>query len=208
MAICYIKSISDDSTLGLWHMSESWQELKEMVNLPELELLALEDKKTDRRKQEWLACRILLQEMSQMQPIIVYDENRKPHIKDSTRQLSMSHSGAYACVYVHDNKPVGVDLQQMKPSISKGADYFLNDAEMQWTDLNDNVLLHLIWCAKEAVFKYAGDADLDLKKHIITNPFQSNQNGTIEVCIQKENVNRSVKVHYDAFEDYLLAWTI
>ncbi|MCF2493983.1 4'-phosphopantetheinyl transferase family protein [Dyadobacter chenhuakuii] len=208
MAICYIKSISDDSTLGLWHMSESWQELKEMVNLHDLELLALEDKKTDRRKQEWLACRILLQGMSQMQPIIVYDENRKPHIKASTKQLSMSHSGAYACVYVHDSKPVGVDLQQMKPSISKGADYFLNDAEMQWTDLNDNVLLHLIWCAKEAVFKYAGDADLDLKKHIITNPFQSNQNGTIEVCIQKENVNRSVKVHYDAFEDYLLAWTI
>ncbi|WP_026631603.1 4'-phosphopantetheinyl transferase family protein [Dyadobacter alkalitolerans] len=208
MPICYIKSISDDSTLGLWHMSESWQDLKEMVTLPETELVALKDKKTDRRRQEWLACRMLLQEMSDLQPVIMYDENRKPHIKDSVKQLSMSHSGEYASVYVHDGKPVGVDLQQMKPSISTGANYFLNDAEMQWTNLNDNVLLHLIWCAKEAVFKYAGDADLDLKKHIITNPFQSNQNGTIEVCIQKENVNRSVKVHYDAFEDYLLAWTI
>lgn len=208
MPICYIKSISDDSTLGLWHMSESWHDLKETVNLSDGELLALEDKKTDRRRQEWLACRMLLQEMTELQPVIMYDENRKPHIKDSIKQLSMSHSGEYASVYVHDNKPVGVDLQQMKPSISKGADYFLNEAEMQWTNLNDNVLLHLIWCAKEAVFKYAGDADLDLKKHIITNPFQSNQNGVIEVCIQKENINKSVKVHYDAFDDYILAWTV
>ncbi|MCF2487284.1 4'-phosphopantetheinyl transferase superfamily protein [Dyadobacter sp. CY347] len=208
MAICYIKSISDDSTLGLWRMSESWQELKEMVHLPDLALLALEDKKTDRRKQEWLACRILLQEMTHLQPIIIYDEHRKPNIKDRAKQLSMSHSGEYASVYVHDIKPIGIDLQQMKPSISKGADYFLNDAEMQWTDLNDNVLLHLIWCAKEAVFKYAGDADLDLKKHIITNPFHSNQNGIIEVCIQKENINESVQVHYDAFDDYLIAWTV
>ncbi|SKB91911.1 4'-phosphopantetheinyl transferase family protein [Dyadobacter psychrophilus] len=208
MAICYIKSISDDSTLGLWHMTESWQEMQEMANLPNSEYLPLEEKKTDRRKQEWLACRILLQEMIHSQPLIKYDENRKPRIKNSTRQLSMSHSGDYASVYVHDNKPVGVDLQQMKPSISKGADYFLNDAEQHWVDLNDNVQLHLIWCAKEAAFKYAGDADLDLKKHIITNPFHSNQNGLIEVSIQKEQLTESVKVRYDTFEDYLLAWTV
>ena len=208
MGICSIKSISDHASLGLWHMTETWQELRAMLHFPDSELLALEEKKTDKRKQEWLACRVLLKEMTQAQPIIIYDENRKPRIDGTSKQLSMSHSGDYSCVYVHDSEAVGVDLQQMKPSISNGADYFLNDAEMQWTNLNDNVLLHLIWCAKEAVFKYAGDADMDLKKHIITNPFQSNQNGIIEVCIQKENINRSVKVHYDAFDDYLLAWTI
>ncbi|MCF0063690.1 4'-phosphopantetheinyl transferase superfamily protein [Dyadobacter chenwenxiniae] len=208
MPICYIKSISDDATLGLWHMSESWQDLKEMVKLPATEWLPLEEKKTDKRKQEWLACRVLLQEMAQSLPIISYDKNRKPHIKGSSKQLSMSHSGDYVCVYVHDSEPVGVDLQQMKPSITKGSDYFLNEAEQHWADLDDNVLLHLIWCAKEAVFKFAGDADMDLKKHIITNPFKSNQNGIIEVSIQKENVNMSVQVQHDAFDDYLLAWTV
>lgn len=208
MPICYIKSISDDSSLGLWRMSESWQELKAMLDLPESEMLTLEDKKTDRRKQEWLACRILLQEMIYSEPLISYDKNRKPHIKDSNKQLSMTHSGDYACVYVGDDKPVGVDLQQMKPSISKGSDYFLNDAEQLWADLDDNVHLHLIWCAKEAAFKYAGDADLDLKKHIITNPFHSNQNGFIEVSIQKQQRNESLKVQYDAFDNYLLVWTV
>lgn len=208
MPICYIKRISDDSTLGLWHMSESWQELKDMLSLLDSELLALEDKKTDRRKQEWLACRILLQEMTQTLPVVMYDENRKPHLKDSNKQLSLSHSGDYASVYIHDSKPVGVDLQQMKPSIAKGADYFLNAAEQHWADLSDNASLHLIWCAKEAAFKYAGDPDLDLKKHIITNPFHSNQNGFIEVSIQKEHLNLSLKVQYDAFEDYLLVWTV
>jgi len=208
MGICSIKSISDHASLGLWHMTETWQELRAMLHFSDSELLALEEKKTDKRKQEWLACRVLLREMTQAQPIIVYDENRKPRIDGTSMQLSMSHSGDYSCAYVHDSEAVGVDLQQMKPSIARGSDYFLNETEQQWVDLGDNVLLHLIWCAKEAAFKYAGDPDLDLKKHIITNPFHSNQNGSIQVSIQKEPRNESIHVHYDAFEDYLLAWTI
>jgi len=207
MAIRYIKSISDHAALGLWHMSETWEEMKAMVNLPESEFQILTEKKTDHRKQEWLACRILLQEMTQCEPIIAYDKNRKPHMKGSMQQLSLSHSGAYASVYIHDSQSVGVDLQQMKPSIAKGADYFLNEKEQLWADLNDNLLLHLIWCAKEAAFKYAGDPDLDLKKHIITKPFHSNQNSPIEVSIQREQTNVAIAVHYNTFDDYVLVWT-
>jgi phosphopantetheinyl transferase len=189
-------------------MSESWQELNAMIKLPKHELQALDEKKTDKRKQEWLACRVLLNKMAQIEPVIFYDQNRKPHIKDSTHQISMSHSGDYASVYLHSRAPVGVDLQLMKPSISKGSDYFLNESEQKWAALENNLLLHLIWSAKEAAFKYAGNADLDLKKHIITNQFDSNQNDQIEVCIQRENSFESIGVHYDTFENYVLAWTV
>ena len=208
MGIYRIKSISTDSTIGLWEMTESWQELVALADLEPLELLQLEDKKTDKRKLEWLACRMLLQEMTSLPPIITHDKNRKPHLKNSDYQLSMSHSGAFACVYISKATPVGVDVQQMKPSISKGIDYFLGANEQQWINPADNVLLHLIWSAKESVFKYAGDPDLDLKKDLAANAFESNQNGNFEVSILKPGQTKVVPIAYETFADYVLTWTI
>jgi 4'-phosphopantetheinyl transferase len=208
MGISSIKSISEDSVLGLWRMTEPWQELRKSLDLPSGELAALEEKKTHRRKQEWLACRALLQQMTGSEPVIYYDSNRKPHIQGSSEQLSMSHSGEYVSVYLHKTHTVGVDIQQIKPSISKGADYFLHEKEQRWADLADNLLLHLIWSAKESVFKYAGNNDLDLKKHIITNSFKSNQNGTIQVSILKGSMTENILVQFETFEDYVLTWTV
>ena len=207
MGICYIKSISDHATLGLWHVTEQCQDLQEMISLPAHDLEKLNAKRTEKRKLEWLVCRVLLKEMIHIEPVVYYDENRKPHLENDSHQISMSHSGDYVSVYVHERMPVGVDLQLMKPSISKGADYFLNAEEQDWTDLDDNLLLHLIWSAKEAAFKYAGDPDLDLKKHIITKPFSINQNGLIEVSILK-NTSESIHIRFDTFENYVLTWTV
>jgi 4'-phosphopantetheinyl transferase len=208
MGISSIKSISPVSLLGLWHMTETWQQLQAMLDLPDRETATLDSIQKDKRKQEWLACRALLAEMTGSVPAIVYDSNRKPHIEGSQMQLSMSHSGAYACVYVHHTSPVGVDIQQMKPSISKGADYFLNEHEQHWADLTDNLLLHLMWSAKESVFKYAANADIDLKKHITINRFSSNQNGVFEVNLLNGQSPQSMQIAFDTFEDYVLTWTV
>jgi len=206
MSICYIKRLSEDATLGLWQISESWQELNEQLQLSDNDQQILESKKTENRKKEWLACRVLLHSMAPETGDISYDENRKPHISGSSQYISMSHSGDFVSVYLHKQQSVGVDIQKMKPSISKGADYFLNSSEQEWVDISDNLIMHLIWSAKESAFKYAGNPDLDLKKHIVTKQFSSNQNGVIEVSIDNADF-KSVMVSYDTFEDYVLTWT-
>lgn len=208
MGISSIKSISPVSSLGLWYMTETWQQLKEMLDLPQPEIDTLQSIQKDKRKQEWLACRALLAQMTGSQHSIVYDGNRKPHLEGSAMHISMSHSGQYACVYVHETQPVGVDIQQMKPSISKGADYFLCDEELDWADLSDNLLLHLMWSAKESVFKYAGNAALDLRKHMTINRFPSNQNGIFEVNLVNGQSLEPLRIAYETFEDYVLTWTV
>ncbi|KQS34169.1 4'-phosphopantetheinyl transferase superfamily protein [Dyadobacter sp. Leaf189] len=208
MPICCIKTISPKARLGLWHMTETWQELRSLVNLPEEAFAQLKSISKDKRKQEWLACRMLIQELTSRPPVVRYDTNRKPHIPDSSYQLSMSHSGDFAAIYLADEQLVGTDIQQMKPSISKGIDYFLNEEEQQWINAADNLLLHLIWSAKESAFKYAGDAELDLKKHITIKPFKSNQNGRFEVLLASKGTNQTLPVAYDTFEDYVLTWTL
>ncbi|WP_031527612.1 4'-phosphopantetheinyl transferase family protein [Dyadobacter crusticola] len=208
MGISCIKTISPQARLGIWHMTETWQELRSLVQLPEEAFAQLNTIPKDKRKQEWLSCRMLIQELTSRPPVVWYDTNRKPHIPDTDFQLSMSHSGDFAAVYIAPDQSVGVDIQQMKPSISKGIDYFLNEEEQQWIHAEDNLLLHLIWSAKESAFKYAGDAELDLKKHITITPFKSNQNGEFEVLLARKDTNEAVRIAYDTFEDYVLTWTL
>ncbi|KAA0988972.1 4'-phosphopantetheinyl transferase family protein [Dyadobacter aurulentus] len=208
MGICYIKTISAGAQLGMWRMAESWQELKIHVNLPAEEFQALDLIEKDRRKTEWLSCRILLENMTGNPPVIRHDTNRKPYLPGTDYQLSMSHSGDYAAVYLNKSKSVGIDIQQMKPSISKGIDYFLNAEEQEWIDIHDNLLLHLLWSAKESAFKYAGNADLNLKKHLTIKRFKSNQNGQFEVFILNQGKAEKLEIAYDTFDDYVLTWTL
>jgi 4'-phosphopantetheinyl transferase len=208
MGIVSIKSISPISQLGLWRMTETWQELRQMLELHPSELDTLNHIVKVKRKQEWLACRVLLKEMLGKTVLIDYDLERKPHLTGSDFEISMSHSGEYVCVYLRERTSVGVDIQQMKPSISEGSFYFLNEAEQQWVNPDENVQMHLIWSAKESVFKYAGDASIDLKKHITINPFSGNQKGVFEVKLQKGDQQETVQVQFDTFDDYVLTWTI
>lgn len=189
-------------------MTEPWQELLEMLNLPQAELQVLPTIVKDKRKQEWLACRALLKQMLGAYALIGYDEQRKPFLTGIDTRISMSHSGDYVCVYLSEHNPVGVDIQQMKPSLAKGAFYFLNEMEMQWVDLDDNLQMHLIWSAKEAIYKYAGDASVDMKKHITISPFSGNQNEGFEVKLQKGADHQIVHLQFDTFENYVLTWTI
>lgn len=208
MGIVSIKTISPASKLGLWRMGEPWEDLLGLLDLPASELETLMAISKTKRRQEWLACRVLLKQMLGQNTLIGYDAQRKPHLAGSATEISMSHSGEYVCVYLREGAPVGVDIQQMKPSISKGAFYFLSDAELQWADPDDNVQMHLIWSAKESVFKYAGDATIDLKKHIAINPFSGNQNGRFEVNLQKGDLPETIQIQFDTFEDYVLTWTL
>lgn len=189
-------------------MAERWADLLGMLELPASELDAFDAILKEKRKQEWLACRVLLKEMLGRYGVIGYDAERKPHLAGSDVEISMSHSGEYVCVYLCERAPVGVDIQQLKPSISKGAFYFLNDTELQWAELQNNVQMHLIWSAKESVFKYAGDASIDLKKHITINRFSGNQNGRFEVNLQKGDFPEAIQIQFDTFEDYVLTWTL
>ena len=167
MSIAYIKTPTENSILGLWHINEPVQELLAPLSLSENEIHTLKSKKTDSRKKEWLACRNLLMAMTTSDREIKYDINGRPYFQDEMFEISISHSAEYACVYLNTKKPVGVDIQKLKPAISVGSDFFLSQEEDKWVDKEDNLMLHIIWSAKESLFKYCGIIDLDFKKDIL-----------------------------------------
>jgi 4'-phosphopantetheinyl transferase len=207
MGVVFIKKVSEHAQLGLWKIEESAEDLVAQLNLSGSDQEMLHSKKNILRKKEWLASRNLLKAMFPKNKGIRYDTNGKPFLNETSNHISISHSGDYACVYLNQQNPVGVDIQKLKPDISKGADFFLSAAELDQFGTSDNLLLHILWSAKEAVYKFFAAADIDVKKDIYLLPFQRNQSGTIEVNISYSDQDVNLHLHYQTFDDYVLTRT-
>ena len=207
MGVVYIKRPTESSMLGLWRLTESVNELFDKLDLSESDNEVYQTKKTDIRRKEWLAIRNLLENMLSESTEIRYDENGVPHLTGDKYHISMSHSGEYVCVYLDRLKKVGIDVQKLKKTIKAGADFFLNKQELDWINLDDNELLHIIWSAKETIYKYGADRELDMKKDMTTTRFDRNQKGQIEVTISTPGRQEKVSVDYELFEEYVLAKT-
>ncbi len=83
---------------------------------------------------------------------IAYHKSGAPFLKDSNLFISISHSGFFFAVQLSVVDCVGVDIQVFKSLISRGYSYFVNEQEEIKHELNE-LNLHLIWCAKECVYK-------------------------------------------------------
>ena len=208
MGMVSIQRFSENATIGIWHITESIEELLLNLNLTDLDGEILSKKRTDAKKKEWLACRNMLKMILNEAPEIYYNVNGKPFLKNNSFSISMSHSGNYAAVYLNQNDFAGIDIQKIKPSISAAADFFLNDNELTWANPHDNLQMHVMWSAKESAFKYFGVPELDFKNDIKLKPFNSNQNELIEVTIFSQTKTAYVRVCYSFFEQYVLTWTI
>jgi 4'-phosphopantetheinyl transferase len=207
MSVVYIRRLPENAMLGLWHVSESQEELLKPLELSPADFL-LVNTKTDSGKKEWLACRNLLKEMLGERVEIKYDTHGKPSLAHHAFNISMSHSRKYACVYLHPAHPAGVDIQWIKPTLKAGSHFFLNEKELEWVAADNNEMLHIIWAVKEAVFKYCGISELDIKKDIVLNPFPGNQNGIIEVNILNHNISDMILAAHESFDGYILARTV
>ena len=100
---------------------------------------------------------------------LVKDTDGKPHLQDSLFFVSISHTVGYAAAIAHP-RPCGVDVQRIVPRIRQLARKFVNDEEeARLTTEQELVQLHLIWSAKEALYKAYGKRQLDFRQHLFVD---------------------------------------
>ncbi len=173
MPLIELKNIDSDCVMAVWHIQESVAELSEMLpkylNKIDLELLNLE-----KQQQEWLSSRILVYHVcdfidkfsAKFQKDLQKDSFGKPFlvIENQIIHVSISHSFPYSAVVLHRNKAIGIDIEQVNPKLEKIAKRMFHADELQWaTTLQD---LALLWCAKEAMYKWYGKRGIDFRKHL------------------------------------------
>ncbi|MEM6396407.1 MAG: 4'-phosphopantetheinyl transferase superfamily protein [Bacteroidota bacterium] len=157
--------------LGLWAIKESESWFLERLELHAEELMQLNAIKGEGRRLEFLAARLLLHRLShrKRRGALVKDEYGKPRLENSPYYISISHTSGMSAAFAHPSA-CGVDVQRLVHKIHRIAPKFINEREAKTLHPEDEHRLlieqHLIWSAKEAMYKAYGRKQIDFKAHL------------------------------------------
>ncbi|MEM9326716.1 MAG: 4'-phosphopantetheinyl transferase superfamily protein [Bacteroidota bacterium] len=163
MPLLLTKRIDPSSAYAIWKISEPLDELgKQYPKRPEGHY-------HPHKLAEWLATRILIQHLCMKFGIdfqgIRKDEFGKPFLINSTAQISISHAFPIASAMIDLHAPCGIDVEWPRRQLVTVQKKFLHRTEYSY--VNNEVALCIIWAAKEAIYKRYGKKRLSFKEHII-----------------------------------------
>ena len=192
---------------GLWHITEPEAWLRENVDLFPAEKEMMAAIKGEGRRREFLAARMLLHYMSgrDERGELYKDAAGKPHLRDSLFHVSISHTVNYAAAIAHPN-PCGVDVQRIVPRIRRLAHKFVGEAEqLQLIEEHELLQLHLIWSAKEAMYKAFGRRELDFRQHLFVDfeGFEPEKTKA-SAYLRKGEAEMLFSLDYKVYDDFVL----
>lgn len=209
MAIAYRQQVDTETEFAIWKIEEEADELYNQLQLNEAEQAYVEKLSKGKRNLHWLGTRVLLRKMLQTEQYIDcrVDNHGKPYLVNMPYHISLSHSFNFAAVMVSKNKPVGIDIEQIKDKVERIAHKFLSPAEMAALDSKNRVKeLYVCWCAKEAVYKCYGQKEVSFLDNIHLHPFEYKTKGEVKARLYKDALDINYEVGYMQFEDYMVGY--
>jgi len=172
MPIAHKSSITPEVSYILWKITETEDELLQQLNLNHEELDDLNAVKIASKRLEWLGARTALKHLVREigQFYIYKDPFGKPHLKETSIGISMSHAKGFGAAAINRSGEVGIDIETEREQIHRIAHKFLHSSEATWAAGNGE-LLTKIWAAKEALYKLHGRTQLTFAEQLIVSDF-------------------------------------
>ena len=194
---------------GIWKIEESSEVLLSLLrnreeHLPQLELI-----RTEQRRREWLASRVLLQELTGGSALIAYHPNGAPYLSGSSLHISISHTKGYVSVILSDKVPVGIDIEQYGQRVHRVAHKYMREDEsvrLYKEDATWSLLLH--WSAKEVMFKCMDTDGVDFRQHLHIEHFLLQEQGDFTAHEYRTEQKRSFRIHYLLHPEFVMTWSI
>lgn len=203
------ENINNNALLGIKNITGSRDELLERLSGKQQEdaYAQIASMGSDRRVMEWLTTRVMLLEMLGKDIAILNSEEGKPYLSDYSYNISISHSIDYVAVLLSKDYRVGVDIEKISDRIFKIRDRFVSDKEFIGAG---NSLIHLLlhWSAKETMFKFLNEVEVDFREHLFVHPFEPKEKGTLEATEYRTPAKKTYKINYELFEDNVLTWLV
>ena len=193
--------------IALWHITESRDELLEMLNLDPFIMEQAFTFSSQKRQLEYLAVRAMYKTVTGKMPSIGYRENRVPFLEDGSGEISITHTGAYAAIYLHPTLKVGIDIERIGDKVMRVKNRFLSDDELSSIDArNEKTHLTILWAAKEALYKVMQQETVDFKEHLHINSFTPYLDGTLDAWESKSKNEKAYKIDYKVYPEFVLTW--
>lgn len=117
----------------------------------------LSTEEMEHSKQQHVLISMLKQQVDTSITQIDHDSLGKPFLADfPSVSISISHSADWIAFAISKYGEIGIDLEIENPKIKQAAIHFLNIHEQSYFPSPNLMTLHLIWGAKEAIYKYFG----------------------------------------------------
>lgn len=189
--------------IALWKPEETSEELLSLLNDSRYGKIAA-SYKTEKRKIEKLAARLLTNLLQEKETDILYDDNGSPYLPESSEYISISHTQNCIAVAISSH-PVGIDVEQIAPKVLCLKEKFLNDQEIRSID-PDNELIHtlLLWSAKESVFKRMHSSGINFKEDIHIQNFIPGRNDFFKVRESHTPQQNTYRVFYKIYPRFVL----
>ena len=210
MPIVWSKNLAEKGKIAIWEISESEEELYNMLQLDEKEQQHFQTLSLARQKQ-WLGSRVLLRTLLQTEEHIelTIDEHRKPFLNNFPFEISISHANHMAAVIIYEGKKVGIDIEKISERILKIKNKFLSTEELDFvSSTNELEQLHVCWGAKESLFKLYGKGSLPFIEGIKINAFEYSKTAQVAASIAIPAYHANFNVQYLKYEDFMLTWVM
>jgi phosphopantetheinyl transferase len=210
MPIFLKKTFNNNGQVAIWKIDEPMSFFKQQSKITAEERDQV-DELASRKKLEWYASRYLLQFLfgEKDEIICIKDEHGKPHLKNSDHHISLSHSNEMTAVISSKNL-VGVDIQKIVPKIKRISKKFIGEEEEKKIGYSNRIeKMHIIWGAKECLYKAYGKRSLDFKKNLFISDFDYKPEGcSFHGSLKKDTTFMDFECWAGKFENYMLVYAI
>ena len=210
MGLYLKKELENEAVIGVWQITETEEELKELSSTPSDEMEEISFIRSESLRKQRLAVRALLNTLFDDKVYLSHHDNGKPYLENNPVNISITHTDKYVAVILHEEENVGIDIESLDRDFSAVEKKALSEDEID--DLEDdkrNEQLAIYWCAKEAVFKLLSRYNVDFAEQIEIERFRPRGEGELEATFTgKKDEEEEFDLEYITFDRHVLVWVV
>ncbi len=200
MPVFQQKTSSNQTIIGIWHITESLNLLEELFR--EISNKPIIETKSEARVKQWIATRLLVNSIIK-DVEIEYNSLGKPTLSNGWN-ISISHSEDFVAVSINQTQDSGIDVEKVSSKVERIKHKFLSEEDLQKVKSLDE--LTLFWSAKEALYKYYGKKEVLFIENLFIENFSLSSNSFTGI-IKMPDFETELKMEWEKINDYILVYT-
>ena len=188
-----ILSITEENNciIAIWEITETLEELLQLSYV-----ISIANFNTEKRKKEWLASRLLLNKINPNYSIS-YNAFGAPELNNNS-YISISHSKGLVAIIISQQQ-VGIDIEEISEKALRVSTKFVSTNNLKALTAEKATL---IWCCKEAIYKWHQKGQVDFVTDIKLHPFKSLEKGEITAKFR----DTQLILHYQKIHNHYLVY--